>query len=374
MRKIKNKILYLSLLLFMFFQTLNVSVLPFYILNISETPDVFSFGFSLFSFGMFVGSIILGIISDKYSRKKMVIIFVPIYAALQLFIPIVDSVIILYINRFISGFVLSGVVANTIPLIMENIDNDEKIVSNFTVYGSVLVTLGTLSGGLLANYISYRFPLLIQFILSLIISILFALVIDESKQNRIKKIKIKISPIQKKIIFINSLYIMIFFFLFQASRYILITNYNLNPAGISYVSAYTGVLGLIIGSLIYPKLAKKFSKIKVIYFAYFLLMIGLLSVTISNSFISIAIFFTLCISPQNLVKIPMNIILTNNVKESKGYVFGINNSLISLFSGIGSMLVAPFFNNYNPILLLVIVLIIILLIILTHCLEKELYY
>ncbi len=183
----------------MFFQTLNVSVLPFYILKISNDPDVYSLGFSLFSFGMFFGSIVLGFLADKFSRKKIVIIFVPIYALLQLLLPIINSTNILYIIRFVSGFVLSGVVANTFPLIVENIKNSEKIVADFTSYGSVLVSLGTVTGGLLASYISYESPLVIQLILSFIISIIFAIVIDDSKQEKkeIRKI-VKINSIQKK--------------------------------------------------------------------------------------------------------------------------------------------------------------------------------
>ncbi len=164
---------------------------------------------------------------------------------------------------------------------------------------------------------------------------------------------------------------MIFFFLFQASRYILITNNNLDPADISYISVYTGTLGLIIGSIIYPKLANKFANIKIIYLAYFLLFIGILSISNSNSFISMSIFFTLCIAPQNLVKIPMNIILTKNADENKGYVFGINNSFISFFSALGSMLVGPLLKYFETNSFYIIIIILGVLFLLTYLLEKN---
>ena len=338
-----QKKIYLILLLFSFFQTLNVSVLPFLILDISQNPNVYSFSFGLFSFGMFFGSVILGRLSDRIGRKYIVIGLIPVYSILQMWLTIIDAVSLLYIIRFLSGFALAGVTANAIPLIMENMKNSEKIIENFTIYSSLLISLGTMIGGVMSSYISRNSPLILQLGLSIILSLIMSkTIINEPIKDKIpSKGDVKISKIQWKIITINSLYILIFFFLLQGSRFILLTQMEISPALNGYISAYTGIFGLFIGRLLYPKIKKKFGDFKVLYFAYFILCIGIVFLTISMNIISIIVFLTLCIAPQNLVKIPTNIILTQNIKRNKGYIFGVNNAAISLFSALGSMLVGP---------------------------------
>ncbi|MCL1924294.1 MAG: MFS transporter, partial [Defluviitaleaceae bacterium] len=380
----RAKILYTTLLIFMFFQTLNMNVLPFYILNISQNPNVYSFAFSLFSFGMFFGSFILGSFADKFGRKITIVALIPLYGLLQLLTPLIETIQTLYIIRFASGFLLAGVVANTTPLIMENIkQNTEKVIGNFTVFGSVLISIGTFTGGILAQFISHEAPLIFQFVLSIIISIFLYFNIYEThdksepkaykdnktsatkkpnNQSRERKI---LSFSQICIMLINSIYILIFFFALQGGRLLLITYYSFDPARLSYMSLYTGLLGLLIGSLFYPKMLKFLNKKHILYTAFILLLFGVLSIGIYNSIFSMIILFTFAISPQNLVKVPMNTLLAENIKSNKGFIFGVNNASISLFTALGSMIVGFMFNLFGTYSFIFMVFLILILFVLT---------
>lgn len=354
----KQKTVFAILLIFNFFQTLNVSVLPYFILDISQDPNVYGLSISLYSFGMFFGSIILGALSDKFNRKYVVIIFIPLYAVLQIFLPIIHSVFVLYLLRFFSGVFLSGVVSNTFPLILENVGDSDKKITDYTNYSTVLITLGTVVGGIMASYISYSSPIILQLFLSLILSVILYFTIDDVKEiSKTKKVNLKITCRQKLIFGINAIYILIFFYLLQFGRYILLTVMEITPDINGYVSAYTGILGLIIGSIIYPKIKNKKDEYSIMKLGLNLLLLGVITLNLSISTVSIVVFLTFCIAPQNLMKIPLNKLLSENLEENKGYIFGVNNAIISFFSTLGSMLVGPGIN-YMGINSLVIVLLV----------------
>jgi len=77
----------------------------------------FVFGWSFF--GIFLGSVLFGIIGDKYGRKPGLVLAVLAYSIPALFTPFAHSLEQLALFRFLAGLGIGGAVPNTIALLTE---------------------------------------------------------------------------------------------------------------------------------------------------------------------------------------------------------------------------------------------------------------
>jgi len=115
---------------------------------------VFGWGY----FGMFVGSVLLGYIGDKYGRKTGAVLGVLAYSLPAIFTIFASSIDELAVWRFLAGIGIGGVVPNTIALLTETAPKRHRVL--FVMIAFVGYSLGNASCGQIAAWLmpTYGWP------------------------------------------------------------------------------------------------------------------------------------------------------------------------------------------------------------------------
>jgi AAHS family 4-hydroxybenzoate transporter-like MFS transporter len=139
---------------------------------------VFGWGY----FGMFVGSVLLGYVGDKYGRKTGALLGVLAYSLPAIFTIFAGSIGGLALWRFLAGIGIGGVVPNTIALLTETAPKRHRVF--FVMIAFVGYSLGNASCAQIAAWLmpAYGWPVvfLAAGMAGLVLSLLLLFVLPES--------------------------------------------------------------------------------------------------------------------------------------------------------------------------------------------------
>ncbi|MFF2876424.1 MFS transporter [Gottfriedia sp. NPDC057991] len=128
-------------------------------LNNVETGEIIG---SIF-LGMIPGTLVWGKLVDKYGRKQSIITSLILYGILSLISAFSTSFEMLYITRFLSGAVFSGVLVATFPYFSELLPSKSRgTVAVYLASGWPIGTLIALGITLLFNHLSWHWILAIS--------------------------------------------------------------------------------------------------------------------------------------------------------------------------------------------------------------------
>jgi AAHS family 4-hydroxybenzoate transporter-like MFS transporter len=113
-------------------------------------PSAMGFVFGWGYFGMFVGSVLLGYIGDKYGRKIGVVLGVLAYSLPALFTILATTMDELALWRFLAGIGIGGVVPNTIALLTETAPKRHRVI--FVMIAFVGYSLGNSASAQIAAW------------------------------------------------------------------------------------------------------------------------------------------------------------------------------------------------------------------------------
>jgi MFS transporter, AAHS family, 4-hydroxybenzoate transporter len=146
------------------------------------SPAELTFAFSATNFGVLFGAPLFGWIGDSFGRKPAILLSLAIFGLFTLLVALADTTWYLTWTRFLTGFGVGGVMANTVALNAEMAPR--RVRATFIVLMFSGVTLGGIFPPIIANTLvaahGWQIIFLIGGILPLIIAAICAFALPES--------------------------------------------------------------------------------------------------------------------------------------------------------------------------------------------------
>ena len=344
----------------------------------SVSYDIKSFllGLSLavFPFFQFFGAPILGALSDKFGRKK--ILFLSILGTFLGYVLMVWGIVqkdlyLIILSRIIDGFTGGNISVATSAI--SDISDPKDKVKNFGILGAlfgICFIAGPYLGGKLsdptvnANF-SYATPFIISAVLSFINLILLSFLFKETLAKRIerkvnifsgiKNLKTAFTNPKFKIIFTTVFLITCgFSFFTQFFQAYLVTKFNYSESQIGELFAYIGIWIALTQGLFIRYLPKSITPKKAVFFGTMILGSALLALIVPND--SFYIYFILpFVAISNGILSPNSQAIISGLADesSQGEIFGINQSITSLGMALAPLIsgVLISMSLYFPILI-----------------------
>ena len=344
----------------------------------SVSYDIKSFllGLSLavFPFFQFFGAPILGALSDKFGRKK--ILFLSILGTFFGYVLMVWGIVqkdlyLIILSRIIDGFTGGNISVATSAI--SDISDPKDKVKNFGILGAlfgICFIAGPYLGGKLsdpsvnANF-SYATPFIISAVLSFINLILLSFLFKETLAKRIerkvnifsgiKNLKTAFTNPKFKIIFTTVFLITCgFSFFTQFFQAYLVTKFYYSESQIGELFAYIGIWIALTQGLFIRYLPKSITPKKAVFFGTMILGSALLALIVPND--SFYIYFILpFVAISNGILSPNSQAIISGLADesSQGEIFGINQSITSLGMALAPLIsgVLISMSLYFPILI-----------------------
>lgn len=322
----------------------------------------------------FFGAPVLGALSDKHGRKKILIISIigSLIGYLIFALGIVYSNIeILFLGRIIDG--ISGGNISIIYSALADISDEKSKAKNFGLVGAAFgvgFIIGPFVGGELANpnlvsWFNYSTPFFFAAVLSLINLVLvitrFQETIKEKKDSQIniftgiKNISKALSVKRFRSIFLITFLVTFGFTMFsQFLQVFLIQKFDYSQYNIGRLLAYFGIWSALIQGGLVRSLAKKYPPQKIIKVSLLLMSISLIILILPDKAWYLYITMAFIAITQGLTSPNITAMVSNLAQDStQGEVLGINQSVQSLAQAIppiiGGLTVA--INMNTPIIL-----------------------
>jgi DHA1 family tetracycline resistance protein-like MFS transporter len=322
-------------------------------INISYDVRSFILGLALavFPFFQFFGAPLLGTLSDKYGRKK--ILFFSILGTFIGYVLMVFGITekllyLIILSRVIDGF--SGGNISVATSAISDITDPKDRVKNFGLLGAlfgVCFIIGPYLGGKLSDptinsNFNYATPFLIAAILSFINLILLSFFFRETLSKKIEKkvsltsgirnLKKAFTDPKFKVIFTVVFLITCgFSFFTQFFQAYLVTKFNFSEGQIGELFAYIGIWIALTQGLIIRYLPKSVTPKKAVFFGSIILGSALIGLLLPDQ--AYQIYFVLpFVAIANGILGPNSQAIISNLadEDSQGEIFGINQSITSL--------------------------------------------
>ena len=364
---------------------------------------LYSISFALFPLSGIFGMPILGALSDKYGRSKIILCGLGMLTSnylLSVISVLIHNVWLFLLTRLLSGF-LSGTYAVGSALISDVCDNDQERISNFKL-PALASTLGFISGPGLSIFISkldVTNTLIIPFIITFVLGVVNLLLLCNSFKNiglknidyttNLDVISLNISIGNNKFntllsalksmfaslgyIFSNKytkvlafsyLLLQFGFGLFVQSLSLYLTlNYNYTPSNIARFFVIMSII-MIISMYLLQKLATKFFNYKVqidlglIIISILLILESIWGKAVSNILQLEYIYITWLTNAIFYLLIPFITLgftsLFANIggKKEQGKVMGGSGQIYSISWAISGLIIGKLIMDYHLILLI----------------------
>lgn len=281
-----------------------VPIMPKYLETFGAAGQALGLIIAAFAFAQFVFSPIAGDLSDKYGRKKLIVIGLALFGVSQLWFGTATQEWMLYAARFISGIGGAFLIPPTMAFVAD-ITTYEERGKGMGLIGAAM-SLGFMIGpgiGGLFSSISLNFPFFVSSataILAMIFSI-FVLpdirnkeVVDTQRprENIVKQMKRSFHTpyfMMLLIIFVFSFGIANF-----QSTFALYMNYKFSftPEQIAIVLTAGGFVGVVIQMFMIDRLFKRFGEMQIILSSLMFAAITLFGMLFVNQFFSILLMAT----------------------------------------------------------------------------------
>jgi MFS transporter, DHA1 family, tetracycline resistance protein len=328
---------------------------------------IFGFLSASFFFAQFFGAPILGAISDRDGRKKVLIMSLVgtmIGYLLFAFGIYIRSIEMLFLSRLVAGF-MGGNISVALSMISD-VSTAETKTKNFGLIGAAFglgFIFGPALGGMLSNAEwGSAFTLYTPFIVSaLLTTINIGLVMfnlpETIKEKIHKKIgigtgiqnitKAFLSP-SHRLVFLLVFLITFgftmfthFFNLFETEKY------GLTPQSIGIVFSYVGIWSVIAQGAVVRPLSKRFSPVQILSISLLILAIALIAIILPHAQWLQYFIIPFIACTQGLTQPNINTIVTNSAsQQEQGQILGLNQSVQSFAMAIPPML-AGFLSNID---------------------------
>lgn len=337
-----------------------VPIMPRYLETFGAAGQALGFIIAAFAFAQFVFSPIAGDLSDKYGRKKMIVIGLALFGLSQLWFGTATEEWMLYAARFISGIGGAFLIPPTMAFVADITTYEER--GKGMGYIGAAMSLGFMIGpgiGGLFSAISLNFPFYVSAATALIAMVFSIFVLPDIRNREVAESSKPRENIIKQMkrsfytpYFMMLLIIFVFSFgiaNFQAT-FALYMNYKFDftPEQIAIVLTAGGFVGVVIQMFLIERLFKRFGEMTIILSSLAFAAATLFGMLFVNQFFTILFVATLFSIAVTLIRPAVNTVVSKLAGAEQGFAAGMNNAYMSLGNMVGPALAGLLFDvDYN---------------------------
>lgn len=323
-------------------------VTPMFITQNKLPSYLFGVFFAAMSIGNFIFSPIWGRLSDKGGRIKFMILGILGYGISQVGFGFSSNSIIIVFWRFIGGASVISFLTVILAYIAD-ITDEEGRLKGMTYYAAASTfggAIGSLLGGVVGNN-NYKITFSVQFVLSIVICILFYLFLEETVTNKnIEKVEKEkmysksINSLNPKVVFIMSQVVVFFFAVtsYNSSiNYYIESVLSLPPTVNGIFLAIAGIFGFLINIFFTGKLAKRFGEVKALRISGISMALCIGGATLFNLVPLFFLFILLFVGSSAVYQPMLQNIISKVSNKDNGKIAGIQNSARAIGMIIGSL-------------------------------------
>lgn len=356
----KNKSL-ITIFLVVFIDLLGFGIilplLPYIAEKFQATPFTIGILSAVYSFFQLIASPILGRLSDRYGRKKLLIISQLGSAIGYLILGLANSLPLVFISRVIDG--ITGGNISVAQAYIADVTTKENRAKGMGLIGAAFglgFIFGPAIGGAMSK-ISYSAPAYFATLISLTTVLTTAFFLKETVNEKKAKTSPKTRLTWKEFEKVLSLYpigtLIIIFFLLNTAFSIMQSNFvlwsqktfNFDASQNGWYFTYIGILAVVFQLQLLPRVIKKFHEKKILLTSLFFMFLGLILIPLSKnpSFLFIALFFIPL--GNSLANPTIQALASENVpKEEYGETLGILQSSGSMGRILGPIIGGEIFQ------------------------------
>lgn len=337
-----------------------VPIMPRYLETFGAAGQALGLIIAAFAFAQFVFSPIAGDLSDKYGRKKLIVIGLALFGFSQLWFGIATHEWMLYAARFISGIGGAFLIPPTMAFVADITTYEER--GKGMGYIGAAMSLGFMIGpgiGGLFSAISLNFPFYVSAGTAIVAMIISLFVLPDIRNKEVaapdKKRENIVQQMRRSFhtpYFVMLLIIFVFSFgiaNFQAT-FALYMNYKFDftPEQIAIVLTAGGFVGVVIQMFLIDRLFKRFGEMGIILSSLAFAAVTLYGMLFVNQFFSILLVATLFSIAVTLIRPAVNTVVSKLAGAEQGFAAGMNNAYMSLGNMVGPALAGILFDfDYN---------------------------
>lgn len=323
-----------------------IPLLPYYVEVFNPSPFVAGFLLAAYPIGQLFGAPLVGRLSDKYGRKKLLFVSVAGTFTSLMILGFADSLFVVFLARLVDG--LTGGNITVAQAYITDISDEKDRAKRLGMIGAAFglgFVIGPAIGGFMSGF-SYSTPIFFAAGLAIfnLLMILFllkeSLTIDKiTERKKEKNVLVNFSSLVKALkrpqvgMLLTTSFVYSFAFgIFQA----IFGFYAKNKLGLSsqttgYVFAYIGILIAFSQGFLIGIITKRFSELKILFFSLGVVSVTLIGWALAPNLGILMIFLAPMALVAGLVAVMVRTILTKSVDKNEiGGTLGLVVSLESL--------------------------------------------
>jgi MFS transporter, DHA1 family, tetracycline resistance protein len=334
-------------------------LLPYIAKNFSATPATIGYLTASYSFFQFIAGPILGRLSDKYGRKKLLIISQLGSALGFVVLAFANSLPLLFLSRIIDG--TTGGNISIAQAYIADITTKKNRARGMGLLGAAF-GLGFMFGPAIGGYLSqfgFATPAIFATSIACLTSAATAIFLKETvKKSKLDSLipartKPNLSVLTKAPLnyFILTFFVISLGFSGMQSTFALLveSKFNWGPREVGYIFALVGIIAIISQIKILPYTVKKWGEKKTLLGSLPVLASGLALMGITRSIIGQVIANTLLPLGNSLINPTLTSLASKNVdQDDYGTTLGFLQSASSLGRIIGPIFASQLFQIFSP--------------------------
>ncbi|CUS25451.1 multidrug transport protein [Paucilactobacillus oligofermentans DSM 15707 = LMG 22743] len=350
--------------------SLVIPVMPFLKTSLHLTAFDMGVMTSLFALVQFVASPIVGRISDRIGRKKILVIGSLLYMLSEILFAVTNNLLMFDISRAVGGLSAAMYVPTSMALAADITTKREraKVIGWLSAAFSAGLILGPGIGGILAN-ISLKTPFWLSALLGLLGTLSLwaflpsdksmAMHEDDAPEEKHKSVNVFLKTMTVPMLVLFAMILVSAFGLqgFE-SIYSLYVNevFKFTMSNIALVLTLNGIISIIIQVLFFDRLVVWFKEARIIRACFFFSIIGIAWIILAHSKWEVVIATLIVFTAYDILRPSITTLLTKMSTSDQGLINGMNMSLTSVGNVIGPLVSGALLDmNYHLPYLVVIV-------------------
>ncbi|MCX5774456.1 MAG: MFS transporter [Fusobacteria bacterium] len=340
-----------------------VPALPEMVRFFHSTSTVVNLTLTIYNFGIAIGVLFIGEISNRFGRKKVLISGTALFSLTALLIPFSHSIGLIIFLRLLQAFGTSTVVIVPRLIFKDYLNEREQIKSNGIFLIGVIVSpaISPVIGAYIAHYFNWQMCFVVNGLLALILTLYCAKILPETNLEPIRKFaalkeytRSYLSILTNKTFLAFTLIyagaIGAFFAFISVSSYIYINDWHWSDVNYSYLFLlFSGAY--LVGNVVMQRLnKKKTDPLKIIsigvYSTFGGAIILLLAIFFTHSILIAAVFISvgaIFMRAANAIINPViQVRLMNIFSKKSAHALGLNMCISYSIGGVATFLVTVF--------------------------------
>lgn len=292
-----------------------------------------------------------GSLSDRYGRKKILLIGVLGFGLSQLFFGLATELWMLFASRSLAG-ILSSATGPTAMAYISDSTTKENRGGGMGIMGAAMgvgMTLGPGVGGLLAKQ-SLSTPFFVAAGLAVVAVILIAAVLPESlpveRRDTTRQVRgPQIGEMWRALLGPSAiLFVMAFLLSFALTNYegvfslYALERFGYGPQRVATIMMMTGVAGAVMQGLLTGPLTRRWGEAAVIRVSLLATTVGFVAMTLADGYWGVAVTTLLFILSNSMLRPAVASLTSQQAEGGQGIAMGLNNSFMSLGRVVGPIL------------------------------------